>query len=47
MVEAAFIYEGGPEPAERSQPVEAELCVHRGLDETGLAQQEIINWSGS
>src|SRR3989441_5167050 len=44
------IYVSGPEPTERSQPgsdllkwfwlqpVEAALCVHRGLHETGLAQ---------
>ena len=44
------IYVSGPEPAElsqpgidllkwfRLQPVETALCVHRGFDETGLAQ---------
>jgi hypothetical protein len=44
------IYVSGPEPAERTQPriyllkwfrlqpVETSLCVHRGFDETGLAQ---------
>ena len=44
------IHVSGPEPAERSQPgiqllerfrfqpVETALCVHRGLDETGVAQ---------
>ena len=44
------IYVSGPEPAERRQPhihllkwfgfepVETALCVHRGFDETGLAQ---------
>ena len=44
------IYVSGPEPAERGQPgihllkwfrfqaVETALCVHRGLHETGLAQ---------
>ena len=48
------IYMSGPESAERSQPgidllkrfrlqsVETALCVHRGFDETGLAQHSQV-----
>jgi hypothetical protein len=48
------IHVSGPEPAEwrqpgidllkwfRFQPVEAALCVHRGLHETGLAQHSQV-----
>ncbi|HXX43610.1 MAG TPA: hypothetical protein VEJ38_02695 [Candidatus Acidoferrales bacterium] len=48
------VYVSGPEPAELSQPgihllksfwlqpVETPLCVHRGFDETGLAQHSQV-----
>ena len=48
------VYASGPEPTERSQPgihllkwsrfqpVETALCVHRGLDETGVAQHSQV-----
>jgi hypothetical protein len=48
------IYVSGPEPAElsqpgihllkwfRFQPVETALCVHRGFNETGLAQHSQV-----
>jgi len=48
------IYMSGPEPTERSQPrihllkwfwfqsIETALCVHRGFDETGVAQHSQV-----
>jgi hypothetical protein len=48
------IYASGPESTERSQPgiqllkgfrsqsIEPALCVHRGFDETGLAQHSQV-----